>query len=324
MNQQDNLSKLIYKISKDSLNSTKTCYVSGCNNPCIKAHSVSNSRYLKKIATKGEVFYMSAEKQGESLSLIPTGKMKATTFPGFCDLHDKYFSPLDDSDYIIGNEKQNFLFAFRAAAREYTVRQGVEKMLKDAVANRHPELNMPEQGRQRLKDYLVHFTVGTADLEVYRTVLNINFSRGRYWKLHTEVLVLDKEYPIVASSIFKLERDNKDKVINVIHDLKAIARPFFFTIIPQNGKTYCIMSWCKRDESYYSNLHELQRLSNYEKKVVISNLLTSYVENFAVKPEYWDYLPKTTLDNFYKQWGRSMHAPYVPFIYDKGLSLFRD
>ena len=77
MSQTDNLSKLVHKISKDSLNSIKTCYILDCNNPCIRAHSVSNSRYLKKIATNGEVLYMSVEKSGGGASPNPNKVTRA-------------------------------------------------------------------------------------------------------------------------------------------------------------------------------------------------------------------------------------------------------
>lgn len=322
-NQNLEISKVIHKISKYSLNITKTCYILDCANSLIKAHSVSNNRYLKKIATNGEVLYMSVEESsGGSLGLIPTGKVKATTFPGFCDTHDKYFEPIDNHDYLSCNQEQNFLFAFRAAAREYTIRLGVERMLKDVVDNKYPELKLSNEGKEFIKSYLIGHSVGTRDLTMMRTVLNMNLLRRRYWKLQSEVIELDQEYPIVASSTFKLEEDNKGKIINLIHDLNAKAHPFFFTIIPQNGKTFCIMSWYKSDDSFYGNLHGLNNLPHLEKKIIVSNLLASNVENFAVKPSYWEILPKDTLNNFHKQWGISMDELVTPFIYNKNLSLF--
>lgn len=318
------LVKVLHKIAKSSLNSTKTCYVLGCKNPCIRAHSISNNRYLKNISSDGRVLYYSVEKfNGKSFSLVPTGKAKATTFPGFCDLHDKYFEPIDNSDYSIGDSKQNFLLAFRAAAREYTVRQGSERMLKDVLDNKYPALNLGDEGRQYISDILVGFSKGTEELNNMREALNINYVRERYWKINTETLVLDRKYPIVASSIFKLEKDNEGNLINDIRDLRALGHPFFFSLFPQEEKTFCVMSWYRHDKQYYDNLLGTNNLSNSEKKVIISNLLASYVENFAVNPEYWGRLPEVVRTSFDDQWGLSTTTEMViPLIYNNHLSLF--
>ena len=66
-----------------------------------------------------------------SFNLFPTGKAKATTFPGFCDEHDKIFEPIDAHPYEVGNLLQEFLFAMRAVAREYTVRKAMQDSLEE-------------------------------------------------------------------------------------------------------------------------------------------------------------------------------------------------
>ena len=97
----------IKKIIKDSHKETKECFF-GCQNNIIAAHSISNKRILSRIAKDGVVEYLNSK----------TGRNKATTFRGFCDYHDKIFSPIDNEDYQPKNEKQEFLFAMRALSRE--------------------------------------------------------------------------------------------------------------------------------------------------------------------------------------------------------------
>ena len=77
--------------------------------------------------------YMSTENldSKDSFNLFPTGKAKATTFPGFCDEHDKIFEPIDAHPYEVGNLLQEFLFAMRAVAREYTVRKAMQDSLEE-------------------------------------------------------------------------------------------------------------------------------------------------------------------------------------------------
>jgi hypothetical protein len=315
-------SKIAHRALKESLAHTKKCYVLDCKSVCIKAHSISNSRYLKKISKDGRVLYMKSEGyKGGHMPLEPIGRAQATTFRGFCDVHDKYFEPVDTQDYFISDLKMNFLFAFRAAAREYTVRQGAEKMIRDVVDGKNLELAMSSQGKLLLEDYLLGFSKGTSDLENIRIILNNNFLQKRYWKLNTEVLILVGEYPIVASSIFKIEKGPDGAVINDIKNLKSIGRPCFLTLFPQEGRTFCILSWFRKDNQYYQSLSGMNNLSDKEKKVVISNLLISYVENFAVNPDYWSNLAEEVVVKFSKLWRPSMEEG-TKFVTDNEFSLF--
>jgi hypothetical protein len=85
------------------------------------------------------------------------------------------------------------------------------------------------------------------------------------------------------------------------------------------------LSWYQGDDPYYSNLPGLNAISDQAKKVVISNLIASYVETFAVNPDYWGEIPMKTSKAFYNQWNkwaRPADDPFIPFIADESLSLF--
>jgi hypothetical protein len=96
----------------------------------------------------------------------------------------------------------------------------------------------------------------------------------------------------------------------------------FFTLFPQAGHTYCVISWLHSDRAYYKSIEGLISLSQEEKKIIVSNLLCGYIENFAVNPDYWNTLPSTIREMFREYWGASSRMTVVPFVFRKDLTLF--
>jgi hypothetical protein len=311
---------------------TRTCYIKDCPSKPINAHSVTNNRLLRGISDNGDVMYMSTEQVqfGGQPDLVPTGRRKATAFPGFCDEHDKVFHPIDNADYVIGNQEQEFLFALRASAKEYTTRQAMTSHLDGLVADSKAALAagksgqflLDKDGLEMMQVYRRGFVTGTKDLSIERLIFNANMASKNYWKIKTVTLEIDGEYPIVAASTFKLERGLNGELINDIPNLRARAKPFYFTLFPQDGKTYCLLSWQQRDNSHYEHLNELANADDSKKKVVATNLLCGYVENFAANPTYWNKIPLAVKQKFDKYYGLSLMPESIPFIYDDEFSIF--
>lgn len=314
--------EMLHRMQK-SIIATKGCYVMGCTSKTIKAHSVSNNRLLKRISRNGEVMYLNVDQVTQGLSpLSPTGRSKATTFPGFCDLHDKFFVPIDNDGYQPGEADKEYLFAMRAHAREYSVRTAMQHFqngLVDYLKSKGMSVN-----HNFLETFGEGYAAGTKDVQHLRPIFNVNHARRRYWKIKSEVLVLDNAYPIVASSSFKLEMSPDDKIITDLLDLKAKQTPIYLTVFPQDGKTYCILSWHHNDDSKYGCLRGLSNKSESEKRVIISNLLTAYVENLAVNPDYWSRLPVNVRKKYDEYQGLTMRGAPTPFVYDPEYSLFVD
>lgn len=101
-----------------------------CSKKIINAHSIQNKRILERISYKGhvKVLEMTNDSEDAFFDLTLRGKKKACVFNGFCEYHDnKLFKTIDDNDYIIDNEIQEFAFAYRAFAREYYIKKTNQK-----------------------------------------------------------------------------------------------------------------------------------------------------------------------------------------------------
>ena len=307
-----------------SLSETKGCYFIGCEEPTIQAHSISNKRLLLKLSRDGYVMYFNMNTSGWG-SLVETGRGAATTFRGFCSKHDEIFHPIDNEDYIVGNVEQEYLFAFRAAAKEFTTRKAmVHATDTRLVNNQEQEFPLGNFGLAMMDGFKQGFAMGLEDQKTTRGVFIDTFDKGKYNVLETAVLEIGEELPIAVSSTFNLELAYDGSLINDVSPAGHGTRmkPCFLTIFPQSGKTYGLISYFWRDRRSYRFLKTLDSLDDSAKKVILSNLLTSNTENFAAEPTYWESLSKETKEKYSEIYANSLKTGHRPFVADDTFSLF--
>lgn len=287
---------------------------SKCSNNIIKAHSIQNNRILNKLSENGEVLQFSLDNISEVgiFNMKKVGRKKATTFTGFCGYHDKeIFKPIEDKDYTPGDAEQEFIFAYRTIAKEYHAKkttiniytkllQMAEKNDIETMKNYFP--NVSNESIQRLKLTAKHFIEGSdmslKDLEKYNTAMKINLSRKRYNKIETKVIEFDEEYSLAVSSTFYMTNDLEGNIINDLSNFKATMIPTMLTVVPQNGKTYVLISYFSKHRERFKFIdNQILNKPKDEQKIIISNLIIEYCENFVFSPTKWETMDENEKKN---------------------------
>ncbi|BAW95360.1 hypothetical protein NIES970_02650 [[Synechococcus] sp. NIES-970] len=112
------------------------CKNKNCSSQIINAHSIQNNKILREIAVNGKV-----------ISIVPTevdnqfatktkkiGRKVATVSTNFCGYHDtEFFLPIESKDYQKNNRQQEFLFAYRALAKEYHAKREMLLFLRNSI-----------------------------------------------------------------------------------------------------------------------------------------------------------------------------------------------
>ncbi|WP_265939759.1 hypothetical protein [Bacillus thuringiensis] len=316
-----------------------------CSGNIIKAHSIQNNRILNKIAEDGEVCMITGEND-DSLILTSTmeriGRKRATTFTGFCGRHDKdLFTPIEDKEYQKGNQEQEFLFAYRALAKEYHTKTTVGDMYRKVLqylraeeydklsdifnGNSKPEIHKIVHVARTFKKCLVGNEYAEAKLNLYKDRMNSFLENSQFDEIITEVIELNEEYHIAVSSITFIEKDLNGRIINNIGDSKISLAPLFITVFPQDGKTYILLSYFKRNERRYKFIKEQILTESIEmQKVIVSNLIVAYLENWAISPIKWNELSKEMRAKIHKYFVDTITPGDGgrPLLYDKTLNLF--
>ena len=209
-------------IKKDTL--FKSCFHKdeNCKGKIIKAHSIQNNRVLNAISDNGHIISIKHQSFGSEypLDYDEIGRKIASTFPGFCSNHDdKIFKPIEQHDYEYENLEQEFIYAYRALAREYCIKYQAKKMTENMInfkSKNNKLFNSLEKKdkyfiNNSLKNIVKPFLIGTNNsfklLENFRIRFNINLDNRKFFKIRTRRIVLSKEYPIAVSSAFYVQKD---------------------------------------------------------------------------------------------------------------------
>jgi hypothetical protein len=271
-----------------------------CSPGIIFAHSIQNNKILKKISHNGDVLYFDYYDEDNNLKfkLKRTGRKKATTFTGFCNHHDtSIFSSIENKDYKEGDKEQEFLFAYRALAKEHHAKRTSLELAK-AAASIHPN----SLGTVLLENYIRGINQSLLELENNKKLFNEALDNKKFDIIETRTIKFNGEYRVAVSSFFSPEKDFNGNTINVLSDFNKEVKNFCLTIFPQNNNAYILISYLKKDKKIlYPILKQIEHNKNVkEKKIIISNIIGIYAENFAMSPIDWDKMPEQEQSEFLK------------------------
>lgn len=307
-------SKAFSKILKDT--SLKECYHKSteCTN-IIKAHSIQESRYLNNISVNGDVLKVFYDQQG-CFSFQDIGKSSASTFYGFCKKHDdEIFKPIEDSNLYEGSIEQNFLFAYRASAKYYSninkIKNVFEKLMSlitnknDKELKNFLEMTSDEYNSSRIKNWkskfesycqfnLTNCMEKIKRLDSLRSYLNTSLRRKKYERITTIKITFKREYDIVATWCFFIEKDLKNNYINNPFSKTKFYKPLFITIFPQSGKTIVLLSFKTNNLKDFTFLDDqLVPLMEEDQQKIITAMLGLYCDNFYISNTFWEALPES-------------------------------
>lgn len=233
------------------------------------------------------------------------GRKKATTFTGFCGVHDfEIFKPIEEVDYSKGNKEQEFLFAYRALAKEYHEKKSSLNFINKTIeicSNRNiselekffPEVLSNEYRLSKMISSLSPISNGLSaaikNYEVYKKAMQQNLANSKFHSIRTETFVFPTESRIAVSALINIEFDLEGNPINIIRDPKALVDPCYLTVFPQNGKTYVLLSYLNKRKTKYEFIKK--QILNKPIKVqknILSNMIVTYCENVTISPDLWN------------------------------------
>ena len=290
-----------------------------CSSEIIEAHSIQKNRILKNISKDGHImmFEMSHD---ESHNWEPKtkGLNKATVFTGFCKYHDQeIFKPIDLCDYKEGNNEQEFLFAYRALAKEHNLKLSITNSFENLLewAKKKNQLELKKHHFIKKKEDIINieklipqFTHTLKELKAAskclnnaQNKLNNNLNSDKYNNIVTRTIALKNKYPIACSSCISLEKDFDGNLINDMTKLNIGLKYMFLTIFPQHNHTYILLSFFRKHKSFFRFIDmKILDKSEYVQKRLITNLLLKHVENFAISPYLWKSFSEETKNSISK------------------------
>lgn len=283
----ENFNQVFRSLARESR--VKECFCSGneCSSSVIKAHSVQNNRILRQIAEDGHVIQLKPKDTDGSFAIKSEeiGRKVATVSTNFCGFHDtKIFLPIESRDYQKSNKEQEFLFAYRAFAREYHVKREATNLLNNAK-------KLPKADRNYLDLAIQGSRLTLQQMEKEKIWWNNSLKNLNFDKIGTSTIEFYGHYQIAASSAFAVEYDLQGNQINDFSNPDQDLKFTFLSVFPQGNKTFVLLSFYRRDKKLFSFINrQIKKRSISEQKIIISNLLLSHVENLVLSPRAWNKL----------------------------------
>ena len=259
-----------------------------CSENIIKAHSIQNNKILSKISKNGNVIMPIPKPDNPFQLTTEYGRKRATVFTGFCGHHDQMFSPIEDCDFNY-EIKQVFLYIYRAFAVEYHRKmEGVKQQeeMKKYTSN------------SIIDDLQLTFTLAKRDMEKDKEVFDAAILNNEFNFLNYVVYDFDKEIKFVATGFLTPTDDLHGNKIQNLSDFEAKMSNLYFSVFPEENKSYAIVAALKNDESLTDYITSLKRLTQEEQINFINHLIIKGTENLVINPNAWYALSEEDKESF--------------------------
>lgn len=271
---------------------------SSCSPKIIRSHTVQRAVGLAAIAEDGHVLSGKAglskifERAG-ALEPDPVGVKSASTFNGFCALHDStMFKSVETGQPALSSENV-FLLAFRALAYELFTKQAALRSIsiqkemdfgcsfeQQAAVQIH--LHTYEQGLRK----------GVSELLDWKRKYDDAYLKGDWGRFAFYAVEFDEVLPVVAAGAFQPEVDFHG------HQLQLLARDaeldhIVFNLTVLNGKTVAMFAWLgERNSAAAQLVDSFLRIPDDEKSTAVIHLAFEHLENTFIRPSWWATLPE--------------------------------
>lgn len=289
---------MVKAISKSKKNKFK-CFESKCQKTAINSHSQSLSNSLKNIAENGHLIKCAPQffiKENDSIDDIFFQKIGiniASTFKGFCNMHDgQYFKNVDIISKENFNKKILTELSFRTFAYEERIKEKMYGILDFVIreCSNYIDLEPMQLTCKGIKNHL------NLTKPYYMKKYIEVFKSQDYKDIYGLVFILNKTLPISCSTSFNPTFINNSMDVAKINIDKPVDL-IFFTIIPQCNNTLVIFTCFKEQKKL---------LESFIKTIsTIENIVFNHCEEVLMNPTFYyslSYKLKRNIINGLRGW----------------------
>lgn len=282
-----------------------------CAKGTINAHTVSRSGSLGVIERSGHVYSYNPSVQGlvkSSGKIRPalTGWRQASTFPGFCGVHDKkLFEPLEDVSFT-GSKEQCFLLAYRCVARELYTKKASELQipLRQAIAAQSEELS------EYMAAYNRGVELGSRDSSVHKARYDAVLENKDWDAVRAVLIEFDGIFPIQCAGGFFPDDDVFGNQVQALGIGKPTPDAMTLVSFAAGGKSYISFCWLiDSDTSCSAFVAALLQVPKHQLPAVLGSLLLQRSENCHFAPNWYDGLPERG-----KEWCAEQSRAALPLV----------
>jgi hypothetical protein len=273
-----------------------------CDGAPIRAHAVSKEQSLARIARNGKVYQLVSDpgslmRFGAPAEARLRGVGQATTFPGFCALHDgRLFRDLDLG--FTGTERELLAVSFRAVAREAWGKRAAADLI---ARSRSRDAGHRHDAQRHMQSLIsaqdAWSTLGKSDIDAFLDDL-VEMIQDDACRLNWLIIDLDRHPGVMAASSVYPEYDLLGDPLQDLASPTDRALLAFTSQAADNGGAVAFMWRPIDDDVCVRFAQSALRLNDAELPNAIAEFLFGSCESLAICPDWWEALPERARFSF--------------------------
>jgi hypothetical protein len=262
-----------------------------CSGESIGSHAVQRKRLLASIAEDGHVYsrrdYAGPKSRRGHPDLV--GLNKASTFPGFCSLHDgETFKPVDQLNLI--DARAAFLLSYRSLCFEVHMKQVAMETLADRreYIDRGQPFSIQAARQQSLAEDIHLMGIGYREHLRRKLEWDGILLERKYKGFRFAAFDLPENFPILASGTFFHEYDFIGRYLQppgrLIHTYDLLA----FNMARSLDGLRLVFGWVESEPSGATFVESLASLPSDRFLEAVVRFCWDITDNMFIRPSWWN------------------------------------
>jgi hypothetical protein len=292
-----------------------------CSGRPTDAHTIQKEGGLRAIAENGHVISVKkaafgiGKNQGKIVPLSD-GIGNASTFPGFCNVHDAMFSPTEQETVTLGREVA-FLLSYRAIVYEKFLKEAALRSVE--LFRQEADKGQPFAEQVRIQEDLYYqkygYELGLADLTRFKAAFDCAY-HATYVGFNFRAVEFDSILPVVSCGAFSPDFDFFGNRLQSL--ASKTLHPITVNLAVLNDRSVLILGWLGSGGPPNAFASSYLRLPLEEKANAAVRLALEHSENTYIRPSWWNNLPETDQDSVIA----SFFTLEAPLVFQRGAKGF--
>lgn len=266
----------------------------GCGAKIIKAHTVQRGGGLKAVAEKDHVLSPKAglRRLPQTKGLLvpePVGINNASTFMGFCEIHDgAMFRPAEHQVSTLTDEVA-FLLGFRAVSYELLAKITAERW---ATTQREADRGQPFERQAEIQmriDWTLQGTrMAIRDMRRWKDGYDSVFRAGDYAAFRYRAIRFDGVLPLVGCGAFSPEFDFAARRLQYLGRPSDTLEHVTLNIGVIDGRSVAVLGWLGTTDGHSAAfVDSFATLAPDGIANMLVQLAFEHIENIYLRPSWW-------------------------------------
>lgn len=283
----------------------------GCGK-VILAHTLQRSGIIRRLIGKDNhvlSFHPLEPDHGDNLRIHRVGWREASTFLGFCGVHDSALFSTIEREPFVGNDKQILLVGYRALCHELYQKQAAidgEKVLAENL-----DRGKPESDQRQIQEMLAVASagrqIGLREVRTLKQVYDDVLRTEGYSRLHSAALWFRGDSHVASTGAVHVDFDLRgNRLQNLARDPMPI-HGFTFGMLSTSDGCAFVAAWPAEFEKCDVFIRSLLGHDPEEVPSLVVEFVFAYVENTCFSEAWWNALPQTNRERLMKLAGIPIH-----------------